>query len=94
MQCINSDLYSANLIPNAENRMKQQNIFYYIVKIILYKEIFFLIRIREINNDLPMMSLLYYLAMKSSTMKKYTNFLASSKIHSRHRSFHHNLTTV
>ena len=42
MQCINSDLYSANLIPNAENRMKQQNIFYYIVKIILYKELFFL----------------------------------------------------
>ena len=33
--------------------MKQQNIFYYIVKIILYKEIFVLIRIREINNELP-----------------------------------------
>ena len=38
---------------HVENRMKQQNIFYYIVKIILYKEIFFLTGIREINNDLP-----------------------------------------
>ena len=38
---------------HVENRMKLQNIFYYIVKIILYKEIFFLIGIREISNDLP-----------------------------------------
>ena len=38
---------------HVENRMKLQNTFYYIVKIILYKEIFFLIGIREISNDLP-----------------------------------------
>ena len=37
---------------HVENRMKQQNIFYYIVKIILYKEIFFLHEFEKLT-DLP-----------------------------------------
>ena len=43
---LNSDLYRANLIPNAlcscGKSDETAKLFYYIVKIILYKEIFFL----------------------------------------------------
>ena len=43
-------------------------------KIINKKRNILLIGIREINNDLPIDELLYYLAMKFSTMKKMIQF--------------------
>ena len=44
---LNSDLYRANLIPNAlcscgKSDETAKHFFYYIVKIMLYKELFFL----------------------------------------------------
>ena len=67
-QC-NKDKHTIDLY-----RMKLLNIFYYIVKIILYKEIFFLQEFEKLVMIYQSMSLLYYLAMKFSTTKKIQKF--------------------
>jgi hypothetical protein len=64
-------------------------------KIIKQKRNIFLIGIREINNDLPIDELTLLIGNKILNNEKNIQFFfASSKIHSRHRSFHHKLTTV
>ena len=53
-------------------------------------------RIREINNDLPIYIDELTLSLNNEIIndEKNKQCFAASKIHSRHRSFHHKLTTV
>jgi hypothetical protein len=96
---LNSDLYRANLIPNAlcscgksDETAKHYSLH---CKNCIVQRNIFLIGIREISNDLPIdeLTLLFGNEILNDE-KKYKYFHTSSKIHSRHRSFHNKLTTV
>ena len=100
---LNSDLYHANLILNAlcscgksDETAKHFLLHcYYIVKNYIVQRNIFLIGIREISNNLPIdeLTLLFGNEILNDE-KKLKKILTSSKIHSRHRSFHNKLTTV
>jgi hypothetical protein len=96
---LNSDLYRANLIPNAlcscgKSDETAKHCLLHCKNYIVQRNIF-LIGIREISNVLPIdeLTLLFGNEILNDE-KKYKNVLTSSKIHSRHRSFHNKLTTV
>ena len=80
---LHSDLYRANLIPNAvcscgKSDKTAKHFLLHCKNYIVQRNIF-LIGIREISNDLPIDDLLYYLAMKFSTTKKKKIFLQVQK---------------
>ena len=100
LQCrLNSDLYRANLIPNAlcscgKSDETAKHFLFHCENFIVQRNMF-LTGIREFNNDLAIYELTLSFGNEIlNDEKKYTYFLACSQILSKHRSFHDKVTTV